>query len=404
MKELENRLKSTPTIYITRDIERALGIDLDIPGYFIISNFSPFAKQIAKNRTNIVLIEENEKLDTWQLLKHEKTIEFINNLENPNILVFKNTLQINRTCKNNNWNLINPNPELSNTIEEKISQIEWLGDMKKYLPGYSVFLCKDIKWEGKNFILQFNRSHTGSGTMLIESEKQLEEIKQKFPNREARTAKYIIGPLFTNNNIVTDNKILIGNINYQITGLKPFTERKFATIGNDWGVVKNILDENQIKQYKKIVLEIGEKLKKDNWKGLFGIDVVVDSAGKLYLLEINARQPASTVFESQLQSHVSRSTYHITSFEAHLASLLNINLDDFDLIDINDGAQIIQRVISNPKKLDIKKLEEKNFNIIKYNNTKPEEDLIRIQSEKSLMQDHNKFNKHAEEILQSYES
>ena len=97
--------------------------------------------------------------------------------------------------------------------------------------------------------------------------------------------------------------MLLGNISYQITGLKPFTDLPFSTIGNDWALPHKYLSKKQISQYKKIATDVGLKLQKAGWKGLFGIDVVVDDkTNKLYLLEINCRQPASTTYESQLQS------------------------------------------------------------------------------------------------------
>ena len=190
---------------------------------------------------------------------------------------------------------------MADKIESKISQIEWLGHLAKYLPKHRVDICQNIKWPGKPFILQYNHAHTGSGTLFINTKKRLNELAIKFPKRPVRISQYIEGPAFTNNNVVWDDKILMGNINYQITGLAPFTDNKFATIGNDWMLPSKVLSTKQIKQYKQIVTEIGRKLSKDGWKGLFGIDIIMDEKnGRLYLLEINARQPASTTFESQL--------------------------------------------------------------------------------------------------------
>lgn len=421
-----------PLIYITRDIERALGLPLDTPCYFIISNFSDFANSIAKNRKNILLIKEKKMLDTWELLQHPQVKEFINSLPHPDpllikergkqvlspcqkedqneviILVFKNTPQIEKICAENNWKLLNPPAELSNKVEEKISQISWLGPLKKYLPKYSVQKCKNINFTEKPFILQFNRSHTGSGTILINSEKILENIKNKFPEREARIAEYIPGPLFTNNNVVTKNKILHGNISYQITGLKPFTNLPFSTIGNDWALPHKILTKKQILQYKKIATDVGLRLKKAVWKGLFGIDVVVDERnGKLYLLEINCRQPASTTYESQLQERIrnTKSTKlrnnELTTFEAHLLALLDVDLKNKKLIEIKDGSQIIQRVnqsaIKNLKS-KINKL-SKQFKIIKYNNTEQNSDLLRIQNKMGIMKKHNEFNNIGNKII-----
>ena len=73
MQSLIEKLSAQPIVYITRDIERALGLELDIPGYYIISNNTEFAKSVAKDRTNILLIEEEKLLDTWQLMENKQS-------------------------------------------------------------------------------------------------------------------------------------------------------------------------------------------------------------------------------------------------------------------------------------------------------------------------------------------
>ncbi|MFZ2189239.1 MAG: NUDIX domain-containing protein [Candidatus Magasanikiibacteriota bacterium] len=501
-------LTQNPIIYVTRDIERALGLNLNTPGYHIISNSTPFAKSVAEGYDNVLLIESNEQLDTWELLEllvHPEEVRrltdegsfeaFYKQITKDNhttttnnserflstssadrneltVVVFKPTTQIEKICQENNWKLLNPPAELSNKIEEKISGLEWLGELQKYLPKHRVDLCKNIVWPCeplpaqagskprelcKPFIIQFNRAHTGLGTILIESESQLDEIKEKFPDRPVRITEYISGPMFTSNNVVTKNKILVGNISYQITGLKPFTDNKFTTIGNDWSFANKYLNEDQIKQYNKIVNDIGEKLRSQGWKGLFGVDVVVDDLsaeasakagknGKLYLIEINARQPASTTYESQLQSLVIPSptqgevedpprrgslsqtlnngisnntmfkskdkgsltpfvggfgmTNQITTFESHLMALLDINLENQTLIKIQDGAQIIQRVTKEIPSLHEPKYNKRpDFNIIKYNNTKPNADLMRTQTLYPIMEAHNKLSLNGLKII-----
>jgi len=391
IQKINTKLANNRLFYVCRDIERAQGgLFLDIPNYHIITNTSPLSLKLKKTYKNqIHIINKEETLDTWEILKQTDIIT-----SNDHVLVFKNTLQIEKTCLSKKWTLLNPSAVLSNKIEEKISQIEWLGELKKYLPGYEAKECKNINWEQEKFILQFNRSHTGSGTVLIENKDQLEKIKEKFPNRPARIARYIKGPLFTNNNIIAKDKILIGNISYQITGLLPFTDKQFATIGNDWAFPHEYLNENQIKKYNKIVKDIGKKLQESGWKGLFGVDIVEDEKTKeLFLLEINARQPASTTFESELQKN------SLTTFEAHLMSLLDIDIED-ELTEIRNGAQIIFR--NQIKKIKTKntanKLKEKDFSVIIYNNDKPNSDLLRIQSKDSVIKNHNLFNTNGEDI------
>ncbi|HAT03241.1 MAG TPA: hypothetical protein DCS29_00480 [Candidatus Magasanikbacteria bacterium] len=396
-------LSQNPIVYVTRDIERALGLPIHTLGYYIISNYSEFANKNYKSQGNVLLIQEDSPLDTWQLLKHKTTIDFVSRLHTPHILLFKNTPQIERICQEQGWNFLNPSAEFANNVEEKISQVAWLGELTKYLPPHEIKLCRDVTWNEKPFILQFNRAHTGLGTFFINDEKKLNELQETFPNREARITDYIVGPMFTSNNVVTHTDILMGNINYQITGLKPFTKNPFATIGNDWGIVKELLNEKQIKTYKKITTDIGNKLRQDGWKGLFGVDIMLDEkTGELYLIEINARQPASTTYESILQqktSDFSKQTSD-TTFEAHTRALLGERVRD--IIKIEDGAQIILR---NQEGLRITsdelqdKLQKDGFAITPYSNTKPGSDLLRIQSKTSIMKKHNEFNENGQSIL-----
>ncbi len=408
MKELFSRLSENPIIYITRDIERAIGLEFDTPGYFIISNSTNFAKSLADNHTNIVLIEDDKILDTWELLERVDR-DFLSNLVGSNneiqVAVFKSTPKIERICQEKDFKLLNPDAKLSNTIEEKISQVEWLDELSELLPEHSIQLCKNLDWKDRPFILQFNRAHTGSGTILIKSQEQLNKIKLDFPERPARLTKYIKGPVFTSNNIVFEDKILMGNISYQITGLSPFTDQEFATVGNDFALPSKILNREKQKEFEEIVNKIGKKLQKQNWKGLFGVDIVLDQAeNKLFLIEINARQPASTVFESSLQ----KDAKSITNFEAHLASLLGIKAEENQLTEIKNGAQLVQRII-NKNQLDnfntikkevISKLKEKKLKIFNYPNKKNGSDLLRIQSSQSLMKKEDELNELGKEIVE----
>lgn len=394
MKPLILALKKASIVYVTRDLERALGGVL-LPNYYIITNTTPFAKTQARNHQNIILLPGKKLLDTSELLGHPATAHFLKKLTNPRLVVFKNTLQIEKICQKNNWTLLNPSAALAGQVEEKISQVSWLGTNVKYLPPHKIMLGKNLEWKGEKYIIQFNRAHTGTGTMLATSETQIAEIRNKFPNREVRVTKFIAGPAFTSNNVVWGKNVFTENISYQITGLAPFTDNVFATIGNDWRLPSKLLNDKQENQFKKIANDVGKKLARDGWIGLFGIDSILDDAtGKIFLIEINARQPASTTYESELQKKN-------TTFEAHLAALLGLPAKAYKLQPIQNGAQIIQRM--NNSQLPItkqiqNKLKKNGLNIIPYTNSTPGSDLLRIQSKKSFMAGHNQFNVLGESI------
>ena len=386
-----------PIIYVTRDIERALGLPANTPNFFIVTNKSP----LAKSRDDIYTIENDHTLDTFELLGHADMKKIMAAHPGAHIVVFKNTTMIEKICAKENWPLLNPSAELAARVEEKITQVAWLDELTALLPPHHITKTKDIIWNNEPFILQYNRAHTGSGTHYIDSVETLQTLQETFPERDARVTAFISGPVLTSNNIVTPTKTMRGNINYQITGLKPFTDNPFATIGNDWALPHSLLSDTALKQYETMVQAIGAKLRASGWKGLFGIDVIYNKEEDVvYLLEINARQPASTTYESKMQigKYANRQIHAISTFEGHVLSLFGETLNEYELIDIHTGAQIVVRVPASGernKEQEMHIVNETNklgYMVMVYKNDTPGSDWIRIQSEQSFMSTHNVFN------------
>lgn len=394
LAKIKSKIGARRIFYVCRDVERAVaGLFLGIPNFFVITNDSNYSRQLLSTYPDLILVKDCALLDTLQLLKTKQCHDAIRPKDY--LVVFKPNKQMALLCAENKWQLLNPPAELGNVIEEKISQVDWLGPLKKYLPPHQVDLLKNIVWKNEIFILQFNRAHTGSGTYLIKTKKQLEELKRKFPERPARVTNFIDGPTFTNNNIVWRDRILTGSINYQITGLRPFTDNPFSTIGNDWALPNEILTPNQKKQYFQIANAVGKRMMQKGWRGLYGVDAVLDrKSGKIYLIEINARQPASTTYESALQITDKDNT---STFAAHIAALLGIIARDIKIAPLDNGAQIILR---NQKINHTPNMERlKDFRTISYDNHEIGTDRLRIQSNSGIMIRHNKFNKIGKQII-----
>tara|TARA_Y100001970_G_scaffold265220_1_gene352597 strand:- start:786 stop:2036 length:1251 start_codon:yes stop_codon:yes gene_type:complete len=402
MQKLRTWLKKHHIIYVNRSFERAYGMDLSIPDFSIISNISEFAKQHKQDRSHIVLIKDATLLDSWQLLTHPKALTYITEKKQKQfggVVIFKNNKKIERICAENNIPLLNPPADLVNTIEQKISQVAWLNELQKYLPPTQIDICKNISWNFEPFVLQFNQGHTGSGTTLIEHEKQLQELQKRFPERPVRISAYIRGTTFTCNTIVSKDAVHVGSLSYQITGLMPFTNTQFATIGNDWQLPHTILSYEQQAISKEIANAVGKKMQQEGWRGAFGIDVIVEEqTGNVNLLEINARQAASVTFESQLQQYAAPKSANnlMTTFEAHIAALAGLSTKDHKLIPVKTGAQIVLRLWEKTKKVEQaqlkKELEDAGFFIISYRSDAPGSDMLRIQSKESIMEKHATFN------------
>lgn len=269
----------------------------------------------------LYISKDPERAGGLPCLSGKETLELLKEVKpGQKIITFKNSPAIEKYCKEHDIILLNPSGELAEKIENKITQVEFLGDLKNLLPKYSIQKVKDITWQPP-FILQWAHGHTGEGTLLITD---LAQVKD-FPERECKITEVLAGPTFTVNVVVGDT-IQIGNISEQITGLAPYTENPYATVGNDWSVT------SPKEEITAMAIKIGEKMKAAGWKGLFGIDVLL--ADRLYLIEINARQPASATYESTLQKTN-------TVFENHIKALLGEPLHKHTVI--TAGRQIIDR-------------------------------------------------------------
>lgn len=408
-----------PTLYVTRDIERATGFASLPADYYIVANVSPYAETMqAKYSEQILLVRSEIPLDTIDLLEHPATVAYVKNIvkvcgKKPGIVVFKNTPRIERCVREKGWKLLNPSASLAERLENKITQIASLGSVARFLiPGTHLAVCMEIAWEGVPFVLQFGHAHTGEGTVLVQSVEQLAEIQRQFPQREVRVSPFVKGSMYTSNNCVVPKKrifkngfglfgafsrpkTLVGNISYQITGLAPFTDLPFSTVGNDWTKGAALSAELR-RQYEEMARAAGARLAALGWKGLFGIDAILDeSSQRFYLIEINARQPASTTFESELQNNVRGGAPTLTTFEAHLKTLTGEIAGDTQLQKITDGSQVIQRLTASivgelkqsPTIVHEKAeaLRAEGYTVIEYTNTKPNSDLLRIQSKKGII-------------------
>jgi len=408
MEMLKDELKKRPVVYVTRDIERALA-GLGYEGYSIVTNETALSRKYAsKFPQSVTLIpSRGGLLDTHELMDEKEFGAHLASLSDPSLLVFKNTSLIEKKADALGVRLLNPFAALSKKIEEKISQTKWLGELASFYPPYKTAALKEIVFE-KPSIVQFNHAHTGEGTIFVKSAGELQKLAEQFPERSVKMSEYKEGPILTLN-VAVGEKLIMGNPSYQITGLSPFTDLPFATVGNDYGFGKSILKgagEKASREFMSMAERIGEKMKAERWRGIFGIDAVY-SENRFWLIEVNARQTASVTFESLLQKkkRAAEKTPRLTAFEAHLMSLLEIAIYA-DLVKIEEGSKIVQRITKKTAAIPAalrEKLAEAGFDVLVYENTEMNAELVRIQSEKGIVGSHGALNGEGEKIIRILE-
>ncbi|MBD3329359.1 ATP-grasp domain-containing protein, partial [Candidatus Dojkabacteria bacterium] len=318
-------------------------------------DYSPIVDQLEKNGCKVFCLEKtlgtynpifrnsNKLLETVEVQEYVK--KHTDTGEIPNVMFFKIAPNLEKTCEKLGYKILNTSSELNHRFEHKISQYNELEKLSNRFPVTEISTLEDADYQtlskklGDKFVIQFNRGHTGESTVFVDNNKQFSSLQQKFPKRKARISEFISGDYWTVNCCQTRFGTLWGGLSYQITGIEECTAVSGGTVGNDWAYGRNLPVEVR-KEISSICEEVGAIMAKSGYKGLFGLDLVVTPDQKVKLIEVNARQPASTSMHTKLmlsEDQIPLQKFHIAEF---------LGLDDRLYIDFLGLSQD-----SNPKEL-----------------------------------------------------
>ncbi len=389
-------LKDVPIFFITPDAERALGIEDIIPDYTIVTLFrSRLTEDLGRRGIRVYVIEDELGLNiakeaslrgTQGILLIRQVQEFISNTsegKTPCLSVFKNSEDIERFVRDKGWKLLAPRASVSSMFEQKISQFALLGDRVPF-PSTVIGKLSFLSLPQLPIILQFNRGHSGTGTFRVSKKEDFQRLLERFPEREARLSSFIKGSTYTLNGLVLrSGKIACGSISLQLTGLPTATFNPYATVGNDFGVVKEDLTDKQAEEIRDVLEGVGGVLFSNGYTGMFGIDLVVEEdTGRIYFIEVNSRQVASISFEALLH----RAIDTVPLCALYLFDVFNGELEDSEImyppiVYPKQAKQIIyrnstERVLSRN---EVGNREERGFLPSRLYNIKPGEEMYRIQ-------------------------
>lgn len=262
------------------------------------------------------------------------------------IYVLKSSEKIEKICKENGWTNISNKVELFKKVddrdyflnvlnrisEKRVFEILNLSKLKESMAGL-------FERFGEEIIVQTFSSSGGKGTfklmkglnadMLLEINKlRIEED----PRLVATT--FIEGFDVASTGCVTANdSVYFGPARLQLVGVEAAVSlrenSKHTFCGNDWKLPEKHLREIN-NQYKSILVKIGNELKKDGFKGVFGVDFIFNVAeNKLVPLEINPRLLGSYPVEVQVQKfygEIPLTAFHILEFLGINYKVVNENV------------------------------------------------------------------------------
>ncbi|MCA9386537.1 ATP-grasp domain-containing protein [Candidatus Dojkabacteria bacterium] len=319
MKELLNtvnqKLKNKPLIYFCREAERAIGLEHLLENYHIccIEDSDMVNSLKARGISIFCLEQEGGKLDsnsTNNLVSHEKTVEWIQNVVGENgfyALTFIPTNTIDYKIKNLGGTLLGNDYNLYLKYENKIEQALALKQNNIKSPEVLIDEIQKIEFSelsskfSNGFVVQNERSHTGSGTFINPSEQEFNKLKEELAGNRVKVSEFITGEALTLNVVIYNGSIYIGGLQYQITGIPELTPSSGSTVGNDFEYFyKNEIADDLLVDITNEISKTARMLMSENYRGLFGLDFIIKN-NEAFLIEINARQSANVPFQTQLE-------------------------------------------------------------------------------------------------------
>ncbi len=335
--------------YFCNDAERAIGLEKLLKNYDIVAiDDSDMVDFLEESGVSVFSLEKKQaKLNTIyrnsaKLLESPEVINYLalNNSGHKYFQTFKISSRFEKLAQKFNAKILNTSSALNKKFENKISQYESLSNSDINFPDTVITRLNETSYDGlvsklgSKFVIQFDRGHTGSGTFFCENQDQFALLVDTSGTRLVRISKFIEGVAYTINCVVGSKGVYAANLSKQLTGIRFLTDKQGGTVGNDF---MHNLDEKLTQEIYKQVENIGKAMQKDGYVGLFGVDLIIQDSD-VYVIEINARQPASIPYATKLD--IKRNVIPLSLI--HLLETLKIEHDIDPIAYSKEGMRNIQ--------------------------------------------------------------
>lgn len=294
--------------------------------------------------------EDLERLNSLAILKHRGVSNYLKGKKEVKIFVYRSTERIDQVCGENGWQPLANKAKIRDIYEDK-KRFRQVGKKAKIgLIEGETLKVDDLdrkllevlkKKYGPKLVFQLTDMSRGggSGTFFISQAQDFENfwrfVRKERKERELRNVnvtKYIQGIPSSITGCVTRFGVICSPIQTQIIDQPEVmgpTKRKGRFCGHDWqfrhyrGKLQN--------QAERIAKRLGEYMSKQGYKGIFGIDLIVDEReDRVYPVECNPRYTGAFPVYTMLQLQADE-----IPFEAfHLLEFLEIPYE-VDVEEIN---------------------------------------------------------------------
>lgn len=298
------------------------------------------------------------------MIQSSEFLKLLGDIENPALLPYKPSMEMEKFVYRNGNKYLCNSFKLSAMIENKQSFRELFSNIDINLPEYEIVpftkynlqqILDIYRRKFIRFVIQEPGSSGGKGTYIIKEENDYKDFVNRIDHKYSGNlvvSRYISGEVSSIQACIIGNQVLSTGLQTQIISDPALLNRKLSGsgqfCGGEFGYREYKLET--ITQAQKIVQEIGLKLKSIGYRGIFGIDIIIDADGNIYTIEVNARLTGLTPIITQLQLAYNESTLleqHIRSFYG-LESNLEISREELFQKNRKGGYFFLFNKLSHP--------------------------------------------------------
>lgn len=189
--------------------------------------------------------------------------------------------------------------ELLDFISNKLSVKEWFIQNKIPVISFTTFLGKELLYSRlcshfdgyTSFVIQSAHGGGGIGTFYTENYNFPDILDRVEPLQRYIVSPYISGISVNTHIFVSEKQTVLSPASIQIVELK---QQQLCYRGGDFCAFQQV-SVSVKEQVKNLSIKIADMLRQKGYKGIAGIDFIIDKDEHIYCCEINPRFQASTL-------------------------------------------------------------------------------------------------------------
>lgn len=283
--------------------------------------------------------------------------KFLNNLNEPfKFLIYKSMGRFEKVCEENGWSFLGNKMEVRDKYENKKIFKEIIRELGiESIPGDNLLIpdvtFETIKYYQNKFkvnkiVLQLAEATWGggSGTFFIESQEDFDkynsrvtELYSKLKDTKKRIDTVNIAPFIEGISssipcCATRFGTLTGSIQTQLVDIAEvgakLPTRSGVFAGHDWSY--KVFSREAQKKASEIGQKFGDYIYKNGYRGIFGLDLIVDENDKVWPVECNPRETDAFPLITMLQMEKGAIPMQVFHNLEHLNSDYEIDFKEVD--------------------------------------------------------------------------